>query len=84
MAKYLDFENEKYEKGYKLFYPTRENLKANIGKRICYITYVDPNRGYFTVHYGIIHSIRYSTIFLNDGNSSVDKRDIKECGIQID
>jgi len=35
MAKLLDFEKE--EKGYKQFYPTRDNIKNNIGKMICYV-----------------------------------------------
>ncbi len=81
--KYLDFENEKYEKGYKEFYPKRENIKQNIGKKICYVDRVDPNRGYFSVQYGVIHSIRYSRLFLNDMEKEVDIRDIKECGIEI-
>ena len=84
MAYLLDFENEKYEKGYEKFYPTRENIKKNIGKKICFVTYVDPHRGYFTVKYGVIDSIRYSRLLLNGGNDDVDIRDIKECGIEVD
>jgi hypothetical protein len=49
MAYLLDFENEKHEKGYEKFYPSRENIRKNIGKKICFVTYVDPHRGYFTV-----------------------------------
>ena len=84
MAYLLDFENEKHEKGYERFYPSRENIKKNIGKKICFVTYVDPYRGYFTVKYGTIDSIRYSRILLNGGNDDVDIRDIKDCGIEID
>lgn len=84
MGKYLDFENEKYEKGYQSFYANRENIKKNIGKQICYVDYVDPNRGTYIVKYGVINSIRYSRLFLNDMNREVDIRDIKECGIKID
>jgi len=76
----LNFEKE--EKGFKKFYPTRENIKANIGKIICYVDRVDPYRGYFSVQYGIIHSIRYSTLYLNDMDKEVDIRDIKDCGIE--
>lgn len=80
----LDFENEKYEKGYEKFYPTRENIRKNIGKKICFVTHVDPHRGYYTVKYGVIHSIRYSRLFLNGGNDEVDIRRILECGIEIE
>lgn len=82
MEKYLDFEKE--EKGYQRFYVNRENVRANIGKTICYVDRVDPYRGYYTVHYGIIHSIRYSRLFLNNMEHEVDIRDIKEAGIKID
>lgn len=81
--KLLDFENEKYEKGYIEFYPSRQNIKNNIGKKTCFVTYVCPHRGYYTVKYGIIYSIRYSRLFLNNGNDEIDIRDIKECGIEI-
>jgi hypothetical protein len=80
----LDFENEKYQKGYKKFNPkNRDLVKKNIGKRMCYVTYVDPYRGYFTVEYGIIHSTRYSTIYMNDMEKQVDIRDIIDCGIEL-
>lgn len=81
MGKYLDFEKE--EKGFKPFYPSRENIRENIGKKICYVNRVDPHRGYYTVHYGVIHSVHYSRLFLNDANEEVDIRDIKEAGIEI-
>lgn len=84
MAYLLDFENEKHEKGYEKFYPSRENIRKNIGKKICFVTYVDPHRGYYTVRYGVIDSVRYSRLFLNGGNDEVDIRDIKECGIEIE
>lgn len=82
MGKYLDFENE--EKGYKPFTLTKENIRANIGKTICYVDYVEPYRGAYFVRYGTIHSIRYSRLFLDDMNKEVDVRDIKECGIKIE
>lgn len=78
----LDFENEKYEKGYKKFYAIRENIRANIGKKICFVTYVDQ-RGFYNVKYGVIDSIRYSRLLLDGGNNDVDIRDIIECGIEI-
>lgn len=82
MAKYLDFEKE--EKGYEPFQITRENIRANIGKIICYVDRVDSYRGYYSVHYGKIHSIRYSILYLDDMDKEVDIRDIKEAGIKID
>ena len=82
MNKLLDFEKE--EKGYKPFVVNKENVRANIGKKICYVSFVDPYRGTYFVRYGTIHSIRYSTLFLNDMNNEVDVRDIKECGIKIE
>ena len=82
MAKLLDFENQ--EKGFKPFSCTNENVKLNIGKRICYVDFVEPHRGTYFVRHGIIHSIRRNQLFLNDGHSSVDIRRIKEAGIKID
>lgn len=77
----LDFEKE--ERGYKPFQVTKDNVKANIGKKICYVDYVEPNRGTYFVRYGIIHSVRYSRLFLNDMDTEVDIRNIKEAGIEI-
>lgn len=82
MGKLLDFEND--EKGFKPFKITRENIRNNIGKQICYVDYVDPYRGTYFVRYGIIHSIRYSRLFMDDMNKEVDIRFIKEAGIKID
>jgi hypothetical protein len=84
MANLLDFENE--EKGYKKFYPSKKNVDANVGKTICYVTRsdIDPNRGSFFARYGILHSRRYSRLYLNDMNRDIDVRDILDCGIKID
>ena len=82
MGKYLDFEKD--EKEYKPFVVNKENVRANIGKRICYVDFVEPYRGTYIVRYGIIHSIRYSRLFLDDMSKEVDVRDIKEAGIQIE
>jgi len=78
---YLDF--EKQEKGYEPFRVTKESVKKNIGRRICYVDYVEPNRGTYFVRYGTLHSMRYSRLSLDDMNKEVDVRDIKECGIEI-
>jgi hypothetical protein len=82
MKKLLDFENQ--EKEYEPFKVSRESIKANIGKRICYVDFVEPYRGTYFVRYGVIHSIKYSTMFLDGGDREVDIRKIKEAGIQID
>lgn len=86
MGRYLDYENQKYEKGYKPFELTSENIKANIGKKICYVRSknVDEHRGFFNVEYGIIHSKRYSQLYIDEGHDSIDIRDVLECGIKID
>lgn len=81
MGKLLDFEKE--EKGYKPFYLSRDNINKNIGKRICYVTRVDPHRGYYKVEYGTIDRVRYNRLFLDDYNKEIDIRDVKECGIEI-
>lgn len=85
MAIYLDFENEKYQKGYELFNLSDSNIKANVGKRICFLLKKDYdfNRGYMSVRYGTIHSKKYSRLIINDGNDSIDVRDVLECGIEI-
>jgi hypothetical protein len=82
MGKYLDFEKD--EKGYKPFVVNKENIRANIGKTICYVDYVEPYRGSYFVRYGKIHSIRYSRLFLDDMNKEIDVRNILECGIKIE
>lgn len=86
MAKYLDFEDERYEKGYSPFELTSENIKSNIGKSICYVRKwsIDKHRGYFKVEFATIHSKRYSTLYINDMNDSIDIRDVVECGIKLD
>lgn len=78
---YLDF--EKHQKGYKPFDLTKSNIKANIGKKICYVDYIEPNRGIYHVKYGVIHSIMRSRIFLDEMSNEVDIRDIKEAGIEV-
>ncbi len=85
MSKYLDFENDKYEKGFEPFYLSKEKVRANIGKRICFVRRwsIDPHRGYYKVEHATIHSIRYSTLYTNEGNDSIDVRDVVECGIEI-
>ena len=75
----LNFDKE--EKGYEKLYPTRTNFKANIGKKICYVDFVEPHRGTYFVRYGIIANVRYSQLVL-EGERYVDIRDIKECGIE--
>jgi len=82
MGNLLDFNKE--EKGYEPFDPTPKNLKANIGKKICYVDYVEPYRGTFFVRYGTIERVRYSYLYFSDGGSEVDIRNIKEAGIKID
>ncbi len=82
MGKLLDFENEKCEKGYEPFQLTKENIKANIGKKICYVDYVEPHRGTYFVRYGIIFGVKYSQLILNDGEKNVDIRNVRECGIE--
>lgn len=77
----LDFENQ--EKGYEKFIVNKENVRANIGKWICYVDYIEPYRDSYFVRYGQIHSIRYSKLYLDDMNKEVDIRDIKEAGIKI-
>lgn len=87
MGKYLDFENEKYEKGYKPFQITRENFKQNIGKKICFISTRDTDkyRGTYFVRHSKIHSVRYSQLFLGEnGDAKIDIRNILECGIFIE
>jgi hypothetical protein len=80
----LDFESESREKGYKPFQLTRENIKANIGKKICYVDFVEKHRGTYFVRYGRIYGVRYSNLLLNEGDRSVSISSIKECGIEIE
>lgn len=82
---YLNFEDERFEKGYTYFKLTRENIKANIGKRIVYLRNrdVDPYRGTAFPRYGTIKGIRYSQIMF-DNDDSIDMRDVIECGIEVE
>jgi hypothetical protein len=84
MGKYLNFEDEKCEKGYGPFSISKDNFKANIGKTICFVDRVDKYRGYYTVKYGTIYGVRYSQLLLDEGERQVDIRDIKECGIKLE
>ena len=67
ISELLDFDNPKFQKGYKWLPLTKESIKANIGKSICLAQLADRHRGYVRVKYGVIHSMKYSTIYLNDG-----------------
>ncbi|MDD5589042.1 MAG: hypothetical protein PHP92_03210 [Candidatus Nanoarchaeia archaeon] len=80
--KYLNFDNQ--EKGYREFSITKDNVIKNKGKNIVYLrgSDVDKYRGYVFPQYGILYDMRYSILFLNDGNTEVDVRDIIECGIK--
>ena len=62
-----------------------KNIRKNIGKQICFVDKrtVDIYRGYYNVGYGILYEIKYSRLFLDDGNREVDIRDVIACGIKI-
>lgn len=82
----MDFDDDRYEKGYMPFNFSAYNFKANIGKKICYVATrdVDKYRGHYFVRYGTIHSVRYKQLFLGeDGDTQIDINNILECGIQI-
>jgi hypothetical protein len=83
-TKYLDFENERWQKGYELFHISKANFKKNIGRKICYLMSrdMDRHRGSFIVRYGTILDIKYSQLIF-DTHDSVDIRDMLECGIKI-
>lgn len=85
MSKYLDFENEKYQKGYELMKWDKATIKSNVGKRICYLLRrdYDENRGTFIVRYATIHSLRYNQVIINDYSDSIDMRDVLEAGVKI-
>lgn len=82
---WLDFEDPKKEKGFKRFYLSSENIKANAGKRIVYLRNqdIDAHRGYAFPRYATIFKKRYSTLLIDGGNNSIDIRDVIECGIEI-
>ena len=80
---YLDFENEKYQKGYEPFNLSKVTAKENIGKKICFLLSrdFDRERGYMSVRYGTIKAVKYSYVQLENGDD-VDMRDILEAGIE--
>ncbi len=86
MSRYLDFENEKYQKGYELFQVSKKSIKENIGKRICYLLSrdYDRTRGYMTVRYGTIISTRYNQLTINENGDTIDITTILEAGIKIE
>lgn len=61
---------------------SKENLKKNIGERICYVTTrdVDKRRGFVFPRYGVIEKFYYSTMYLTSG-TEVDMRDLLEVSI---
>lgn len=75
----------RFEYGYKPFKLTKESIKANKGKRIVYVRSqdIDARRGLAFPRYARIHDKYYSSLLIDDGNNSVDMRDIIECGIEI-
>lgn len=78
----LDFNNQ--EKGFKKFELSKDNIKANIGKRICYVDFVEKYRGTYFVRYGTIYGLKRNYIVLEaDGSKLVEIKKIKECGIEI-
>lgn len=85
MAAYLDFEDEKYQKGYKSFQPSDKNFKENIGKKICYLLSrdYDKYRGYMIVRNGKILGKRYSQLTIDEYGNTIDVRDVLEWGIEI-
>lgn len=80
--KYLDFNNQ--EKGYSKFSLTKDNVIKNKGKSIVYVrgSDIDIHRGYVFPQYGILYDMKYSILFLNDGDKEIAVRDIIECGIK--
>ena len=82
MSLYLDFDNQ--QKGYESFKLSTENIKANIGKQICYVTSrdVDRRRGYVFPRYNTIHSLKYRRLYIGDGSDYVPIGDILDCGIK--
>ena len=80
----FDFEDEKREKGFKQFTLSKQNLRDNVGKKICYVDYIEPYRGTYFVRYGRIGKLKHSTLFLDEECSrSVDIRNIKQIGIEV-
>jgi hypothetical protein len=86
MSNWLNFDDAHFEKGYKPFELTAENIKANKGKRIVYLLKknIDAARGYAFPRYGVIHEKRYSQLLLDGGHDSIDLRDVVECGVEIE
>lgn len=78
----LNFDDQ--EKGYEPFIVTKESIKANIGRTICYVDFVDRYRGTYFVRYGIISGVKKSMLLLNDCQNSVDIKKIKQAGIKIE
>lgn len=84
--KWLIFDQPgKFEYGYKPFNINRESAKLNKGKKIVYVRNqdIDRHRGYAFPRYAVIHGSHYSQLLIDNGNDSVDMRDIIECGIEI-
>jgi hypothetical protein len=86
MSSWLNFDDERFEKGYKPFELTTENIKANKGKRIVFLHKrdINPSRGYAFPKYGTIYGKRYGQLLLDGGHDSVYISDIVECGIKIE
>lgn len=85
-SRYLDFDNEKYQKGYELLELNSTNARSYIGKKICYLlsSDMDNHRGSFFVNYATIHSVRRNRIFIRDGSDEFSLRNLLEAGIKIE
>lgn len=60
----------------------RDTLRRYTGKAICYVTKrdVDRIRGFVFPRFGTIESIRYSSLYFDNGNQ-IDIRDLLEVSV---
>lgn len=56
----------------------RQNVKSLMGKRVIIAYNYDPYRGYFSTMSGIVTSVRYNIVYLDNYDREIHVRRIKE------
>lgn len=76
----IDF--DKMQNDFVPFNINRETAKENIGKRICYVDYIEPYRGTYFIRCGTITDVKRGVLIFDDYEKEIKISKIHECGIE--